>query len=73
MNLLSGFDLKCLIRILATVEHEYDTKCQLGLQSCQTRQKYVPLHSGRFQCRIIRRKTINQIDDTCISERQSLF
>ena len=73
MNLLSSFDLKCLIRILATVEQEDDTLCQSGLQSCQTRQKYVPLYSGRFQCGIIRRKTINQIDDTCISERQSLF
>lgn len=73
MNLLSSFDLKCLIRILATVEQEDDTLCQSGLQSCQTRQKYVSLHSGRFQCRIIRRETINQIDDTCISERQSLF
>lgn len=70
MNLLSGFDLKCLIRILATVEHEYDTKCQLGLQSCQTRQKYVPLHSGRFP---YGQSAANQIDDTCISERQSLF
>lgn len=73
MNLLSGFDLKCLIRILATVEQEDDTICQQGFQSCQTRQKYVPLHSGRFQRRKIRRKTINQIDDTCILERQSLF
>lgn len=73
MNLLSGFDLKCLIHILATVEQEDDTTCQQGLQSCQTRQKYVPLHSGRFQRRKIRRETINQIYDTCISERQSLF
>lgn len=48
MNLLSGFDLKCLIRILAPAGHEDDTLCQSGLQSCQTRQKYVPLHPGRF-------------------------
>ena len=48
MNLLSGFNLKCLIRILATVAQEDDTTCHQGLQSCQTRQKYVPLHSGRF-------------------------
>lgn len=37
MNLLSGFDLKCLIRILATVEQEDDNICQQGLQSCHTR------------------------------------
>lgn len=37
MNLLSGFDLKCLICILATVEQEDDNICQQGLQFCQTR------------------------------------
>ena len=37
MNLLSGFDLKCLIRILATVEQEDDNICQQGLQFCHTR------------------------------------
>jgi hypothetical protein len=36
MNLLSGFDLKCLICILATVEQEDDNICQQGLQFCQT-------------------------------------
>lgn len=47
MNLLSGFDLKCLIRILATVEQEDDTICQQGLQSCQTRQNmYLCIPAG---------------------------